>query len=89
MLLIPQRGWRGMPAGIPAVDRQQPQLQLLSQPQLLLQLQPQPQLLSQPQLLLQLQPQPQLLPMPPHIKMSRRMIMIQKQPPLLFPQNML
>lgn len=77
MLLIPQRvlypGWHGMPVGIPAVDRQQPQLQLLSQPQLLL----------------QLQPQPQLLPMPPHIKMSRRMIMIQKQPPLLFPQNML
>lgn len=50
------------------------QLQLLEQPQL--------QLLEQPQ------PQPQL-PLPPQTKMSRRMIIIQKQPPLLFPQNIL
>lgn len=48
------------------------------------------QLLSQLQLLVQqLLPQ-QLLPLqPPHMNRSRRMIIIQKQPPLLFPQNML
>lgn len=48
--------------------------------------QPQLQLLSQQLLVLQ----QQLLPLqPPHMKRSRRMIIIQKQPLLLFPQNIL
>lgn len=38
------------------------------------------------QLLVQQLPQ---LPLPPQTKMSRRMIIIQKQPLLLFPQNIL
>lgn len=54
--------------------------------------QQQVQLLSQVQLQLLVQPQVQLLPQlpfPPQTKMSRRIIIIQKQPPLLFPQNIL
>ena len=50
------------------------------------------QLLSQVQLQLLVQPQVQLLPQlpfPPQTKMSRRIIIIQKQPLLLFPQNIL